>query len=407
MASLKELKGRINSVKSTQKITTAKQMVAAAKLRRAQAAAEAARPYAERLSGVMASLAGKVSGDSAPSCWPAPGRPASPAGGGQHRQGPVRRSQRQHRQGRQGQGPRADRRRQGREVLSRRQEGPRAPIKRDLPNVSKSTRHLGGPQRRVRGSRSDRRRSDRRFEKGEFDIAHLIYPVFVGTCAGPDRRPADPRPLPETEPRPPAAMRWSITNPAKRKFSRNCCRVRQDAAVRRCSNAKLPNRAASMTAMDNATRNAGDLINKLTIQYNRSRQAAITTELIEIIAGAEALQGHLREQACPPPAPRPAAACGEEPAAQTAPEQVVTPEPIGNAARARPGVAFGQVCRSLPRRGTGQHRGLQARRLGSARCRAEFGLGDDEYLRNKATLTAGEGEWTLPIRKMFASAKTR
>src|SRR3546814_11374730 len=66
MASLKELKGRINSVKSTQKITKAKQMVAAAKLRRAQAAAEAARPYATRFSAVMASLAGKVSGDSAP-----------------------------------------------------------------------------------------------------------------------------------------------------------------------------------------------------------------------------------------------------------------------------------------------------------------------------------------------------
>jgi ATP synthase F1 gamma subunit len=71
MASLKELKGRINSVKSTQKITKAKQMVAAAKLRRAQAAAEAARPYAERLSGVMASLAGKVSGDA---CCAAPDR---------------------------------------------------------------------------------------------------------------------------------------------------------------------------------------------------------------------------------------------------------------------------------------------------------------------------------------------
>mgnify|MGYP006201579975 CR=1 FL=1 len=66
MASLKELKGRINSVKSTQKITKAKQMVAAAKLRRAQAAAEAGRPYATRLAAVMASLAGKVAGDSAP-----------------------------------------------------------------------------------------------------------------------------------------------------------------------------------------------------------------------------------------------------------------------------------------------------------------------------------------------------
>ena len=66
MASLKELKGRINSVKSTQKITKAKQMVAAAKLRRAQSAAEAARPYSERLAKVMASLAGKVSGEGAP-----------------------------------------------------------------------------------------------------------------------------------------------------------------------------------------------------------------------------------------------------------------------------------------------------------------------------------------------------
>jgi F-type H+-transporting ATPase subunit gamma len=66
MASLKELKGRIGSVKSTQKITKAKQMVAAAKLRKAQAAAEAARPYAERLGAVMASLASKVSGDGAP-----------------------------------------------------------------------------------------------------------------------------------------------------------------------------------------------------------------------------------------------------------------------------------------------------------------------------------------------------
>ncbi|MEL7219582.1 MAG: F0F1 ATP synthase subunit gamma, partial [Pseudomonadota bacterium] len=66
MPSLKELKDRIGSVKSTQKITKAKQMVAAAKLRRAQAAAEAGRPYAERLGAVMASLAGKVSGDSAP-----------------------------------------------------------------------------------------------------------------------------------------------------------------------------------------------------------------------------------------------------------------------------------------------------------------------------------------------------
>ena len=74
MASLKELKGRINSVKSTQKITKAKQMVAAAKLRKAQAAAEAARPYAERLGKVMASLASKVTGDSAPKLFAGTGK---------------------------------------------------------------------------------------------------------------------------------------------------------------------------------------------------------------------------------------------------------------------------------------------------------------------------------------------
>ena len=80
MPSLKELKDRIGSVKSTQKITKAKQMVAAAKLRRAQAAAEAGRPYAERLGAVMASLAGKVSGDGAPKLLAGTGkRPATPA----------------------------------------------------------------------------------------------------------------------------------------------------------------------------------------------------------------------------------------------------------------------------------------------------------------------------------------
>ena len=74
MASLKELKGRINSVKSTQKITKAKQMVAAAKLRKAQASAEAARPYAQRLGAVMASLAGKVSGEGAPKLFAGTGK---------------------------------------------------------------------------------------------------------------------------------------------------------------------------------------------------------------------------------------------------------------------------------------------------------------------------------------------
>src|SRR3546814_20397242 len=87
MANLKELKGRINSVKSTQKITKAKKMVAAAKLRKAQAAAEAARPYAERLEGVVASLASKVGGsDSAPKLLAGPGKSDTPLLVGRNRQ---------------------------------------------------------------------------------------------------------------------------------------------------------------------------------------------------------------------------------------------------------------------------------------------------------------------------------
>jgi F-type H+-transporting ATPase subunit gamma len=100
MASLKELKGRINSVKSTQKITKAKQMVAAAKLRKAQAPPRPRVPMPSVWARVMASLASKVSGDKRPSCLPAPARISAPARRRQHRQGAVRRPQLQHRQGR-------------------------------------------------------------------------------------------------------------------------------------------------------------------------------------------------------------------------------------------------------------------------------------------------------------------
>ena len=291
MASLKELKGRINSVKSTQKITKAKQMVAAAKLRRAQAAAEAARPYAERLSGVMASLAGKVSGDSAPQLL---------AGNG------------------------ADQRHllvvvntdkglcgglnanivkaakvKARALIAEGKEvrfylvgkKGRAPIKRDY--ADRIEKHFDTSEVRTPGFDEAEAIADdliERFEKGEFDVAHLVYPVFQSALV------QDPTvdqliPVPSIETDAPKAGDAVVEyEPDEEGILEELLpRYVKTQLFGALLEREASEQGASMTAMDNATRNAGDLIKDLTIQYNRSRQAAITTELIEIIAGAEAL----------------------------------------------------------------------------------------------------------------------
>ena len=266
MASLKELKGRINSVKSTQKITKAKQMVAAAKLRRAQAAAEAARPYAERLSGVMASLAGKVSGDSAPRLLAGTGNDKIKA----------------------------------RALIA---EGKdikfylvgkkgRAPIKRDF--ASSIEKHFDTSAVRNIGFEEAEAIADdliARFENGEFDVAHLIYPIFKSALA---QDPTVDQLIPVPSPAPAAASTGGDAvveyEPGEEEILEELLpRYVKTQLFGALLEREASEQGASMTAMDNATRNAGDLIQKLTIQYNRSRQAAITTELIEIIAGAEAL----------------------------------------------------------------------------------------------------------------------
>ena len=293
MASLKELKGRINSVKSTQKITKAKQMVAAAKLRRAQAAAEAARPYAERLTGVMASLASKVAGDSAPKLL-------AGTGADQRHLLVVVNTDKGLCGGLNANIVKAAKAKaraliaEGKDVQFYLvgKKG-RAPIKRDY--AERIEKHFDTSEVRNIGFPEAEAIADdliERFEKGEFDIAHLVYPVFKSALAqDPTVDQLIPVPSPETDTTAATGGDAVVSyEPGEEEILEELLpRYVKTQLFGALLEREASEQGASMTAMDNATRNAGDLINKLTIQYNRSRQAAITTELIEIIAGAEAL----------------------------------------------------------------------------------------------------------------------
>lgn len=289
MPSLKELKGRINSVKSTQKITKAKQMVAAAKLRRAQAAAEAARPYAERLSSVMASLAGKVSGDSAPKLL-------AGTGSTQRHLLVVVNTDKGLCGGLNSNIVKAAKAK-ARELLSEGKDVQfylvgkkgRAPIKRDY--ESRIEKHFDTSNVRQPGfEEAEAIATDlvERFDNGDFDVAHLVYPIFKSALSqDPTVDQLIPVPSPEVAEESDAVVEYE---PGEEEILEELLpRYVKTQLFGALLEREASEQGASMTAMDNATRNAGDLINKLTIQYNRSRQAAITTELIEIIAGAEAL----------------------------------------------------------------------------------------------------------------------
>ncbi|RVQ65488.1 F0F1 ATP synthase subunit gamma [Croceicoccus ponticola] len=293
MASLKELKGRITSVKSTQKITKAKQMVAAAKLRKAQARAEAARPYAERLAAVMASLATKVSGDNAP-------RLLAGTGSNQRHLLVVVNTDKGLCGGlnsiivRAASAKARELTAEGKDVefyLVGRKG--RAPLKRNFPNDIGT--QFDTSQVRDPGFEEAEQIANEvigMFENGRFDVAHLVYPIFQSALVqDPTVQQIVPVPAPAN------AGEGSVNSGAVVEYEPSEEEILEELLPRfiktQVFGALLEiaasEQGASMTAMDNATRNAGDLIDKLTIQYNRSRQAAITTELIEIIAGAEAL----------------------------------------------------------------------------------------------------------------------
>lgn len=291
MASLKELKGRISSVKSTQKITKAKQMVSAAKLRKAQAAAESARPYGQRLESVVASLASKVGmSASAPKLLAGNGADqthllivANSDRGlcGAFNANIVKAALVKARAliaagktvkfyliGR-----------KGRPVIARTFPG----------TIVGHYDTTGVKQAGFAEAQAVAKDVLARFEAGEFDVAHLFYSTFKSALAQiPTEQQVIPVAIPANAP---------VASGATVDYEPGEEEILADLLPRNISvqifKALLENAAseqgASMTAMDNATRNAGDLINRLTIEYNRSRQAAITTELVEIISGAEAL----------------------------------------------------------------------------------------------------------------------
>jgi F-type H+-transporting ATPase subunit gamma len=289
MANLKELKDRIGSIKSTQKITKAKQMVAAAKLRRAQAAAEAGRPYAERLAAVMASLAGKVSGDSAPILLRGTGADKRNllvvvntdkglCGGLNSNIVKAAKLKAQ-------------------ELLAEGKEiefyligkKGRAPLKREYANkigTQFDTSTVKTPGFEEAGAIAAE--LIEMYKAGKFDVAHLIYPTFKSALVqDPTVNQLIPVPSSEVADDSDAVVEYE---PGEEEILEELLpRYVKTQLFGALLEREASEQGASMTAMDNATRNAGDLIKDLTVKYNRSRQAAITTELIEIIAGAEAL----------------------------------------------------------------------------------------------------------------------
>ncbi len=291
MASLKELKGRINSVKSTQKITKAKQMVAAAKLRKAQAAAEAARPYAMRMAAVMASLASKVSGDGAPRLLAGTGKDqvhlmviANSDKGlcGAFNSNIVKAARLSA----------TALKAEGKTVLFYLvgKKG-RAVIRREYPKDvlgmfdTSEVRTPGYTEAEAVVAELMAM-----YEAGKFDVAHLFYGRFRSALVQePTEQQIIPVPAPKVEAIGPAGAAVEYEPDEEEILAELLPRYLKTQLFGALLENQASEQGASMTAMDNATRNAGDLINKLTIQYNRSRQAAITTELIEIIAGAEAL----------------------------------------------------------------------------------------------------------------------
>ncbi|HEX3808672.1 MAG TPA: F0F1 ATP synthase subunit gamma [Rhizomicrobium sp.] len=293
MPSLKSFRNRIASVKAIRKITKAQQMVAASKLRRAQEAAEAARPYAEKMENVIASLAGGMEGN--------PGAPRLLTGTGKDAvhlvivatadrglcgafNSNIVRKARGHieqllRDGKQV------------KILCVGRKG-RDQLRRNYSNLIIDAVDFAGIKRiGFADANKIARRVLDLFEAGEFDVAAIIYSRFRSVMSQvPTVQQLIPAPIEATAPAVGPHGNVYVYEPDETEILHDLLPRNIGVQVFR---ALLENVAgemgAKMTAMDGATRNAGEVIDKLTMQYNRSRQAMITKELIEIISGAEAL----------------------------------------------------------------------------------------------------------------------
>ncbi|MBZ8118106.1 F0F1 ATP synthase subunit gamma [Roseovarius sp. LXJ103] len=292
MPSLKDLKMRIESVKSTRKITKAMQMVAAAKLRRAQESAEAARPYTERFNAVMGSLAASVGqSENAPRLLSGTGSDQTHllvvltaerglCGGFNANIAKLAKAEAQRLI--------AD----GKtvKIVTVGKKG-RDAIKRDL--SAHFIDHVDMTEIKNVGygdAQSIARGVLERFDAGEFDVAKIFFSRFENVVS---QIPTIQQIIPASFEAPAeeeGASAFYDYEPDEQAILADLLPRGVATAI---FSALLENGAseqgARMSAMDNATRNAGEMIDKLTIQYNRSRQAVITNELIEIISGAEAL----------------------------------------------------------------------------------------------------------------------
>ena len=290
MANLKDLKTRINSVKSTQKITAAMKMVAAAKLRRAQEAAESGRPYANRMRRVTANLAAKADVNSAPAVLVGNGKSATHllvvisadrglCGGFN---GSITRQTRT-------------------EVTRLQDEGKTVKLLMVGRKSADALRREYGKQfidsfEGIQGtsvsfsdaaSLADTIRTG--FEAGDYDVCTMIYNKFVNAITQEitltQLIPAETDAVDDSD----AKVNYEYEPEEDELLDSLLPRILSTQLYSALLESSAAELAARITAMDNATRNAGDLIDRLTLVYNRTRQAAITSELIEIISGAEAV----------------------------------------------------------------------------------------------------------------------
>jgi F-type H+-transporting ATPase subunit gamma len=289
MPSLKDLRNRIASVKATQKITKAMQMVAAAKLRRAQAAAEAARPYAERMETVLANLASGVSGSSAPKLIAGTGADkvhllvvcTAERGLCGAFNSSIARLARDKANALKAEGKTVKIicvGKKGHDVLKRQFE-------KDIIELIdlRAFKQVG-----FVNAEAIAQNILARFAEGEFDVATLFFSKFKSVIS---QIPTAQRIIPAEIPA------GTKTTEAVYDYEPDESEILETLLPRNLTvqvlRAILENAAseqgARMSAMDSATRNAGEMIKKQTQLYNRSRQAMITKELIEIISGAEAL----------------------------------------------------------------------------------------------------------------------
>ena len=292
MPSLKDLKNRIESVKNTRKITKAMQMVAAAKLRRAQDIAEAARPYSERFNGVLGALAASVDGsENAPKLLSGTGSNQTNllvvmtaerglCGGFNSN---IAKLARQHANDLISAGKTV-------KILTIGKKG-RDNLRRDF--GASFIDHVDLTQvKRLGYSDAQAVAQDvlARFDSGEFDVATIFYSKFENVVSQ----------VPTAQQVIPASYEHKEDDAAGEAFydyepdeGTILANLLPRGIATQIFSALLENGAseqgARMSAMDNATRNAGEMIDQLTIEFNRSRQAVITNELIEIISGAEAL----------------------------------------------------------------------------------------------------------------------